>query len=398
MELPQEQRNRLKFLIDLAYWAAIIAIIYFLLKYFLKVVTPLVLALILAAVARPLARLLSRETRYIRSEKGERVLVRRRFRMNRTVAGVLSVVVLYLLLAGLIVLVISRLADSAVNLVGAAPAFYETSVVPGINRLYERVLSFSARMDESVVATIQASLPNLISSLGSAITNFSARLVSWLTSLAGRLPSILLNALITMIATVFIAVDFDRIKAFLRQNLPDRALRFSVNVKNSFLEMIWQFIKSYFLIFLITAAENTLGLVLIGVGHPLLIGVLIGLFDAFPVVGSGTILIPWAIVTLITGGVFRGVALLALYLVIIVVRQIIEPRIVGKHVGLRPIVTLSCMYVGTRLFGGVGLFAMPIMAAIVVDLNRSGIIHLFSTGEKESEKRDDRIKTEGIEA
>ena len=378
MDLPEVQKNRLNFLIDLAYWAAILAIVYFLLKYFLKAVTPLVIALIFAALVRPLARFLSRETRYVRNEKGERILVRRRFRMNRTVAGILSVVVLYLLLAGLIVLAVSRLVGTAVELAGAAPAFYESSVVPGINRLYERVLSITARVDESVVATIQASLPNLISSLGTAVTGFSARLVSWLTSLAGRLPTILLNVLITMIATVFIAVDFDRIRLFLRQNLPERALRFSVNVKNSFLDMIWQFFKSYFFIFLITAAENTLGLVLIGVAHPLLFGLLIGLFDAFPVVGSGTILIPWAIVTLITGSTFRGIGLLVLYLVIVVVRQIIEPRIVGKQVGLRPIVTLTCMYVGTKLFGGVGLFAMPIMAAILVDLNNNGVIHLFN--------------------
>lgn len=397
MELPQVQRQRLKFLVDLAYWAAIVAIIFFIFKYLLNIVTPLALAFVLAAVVRPLARFLSRETRYVRGENGERVLVRRRFRMNRTLAGILSVLVLYLLLAGLIVLVVAKVVDSAVDLVSAAPAFYENSVVPGINRLYARILELSARVDESVGAVIQASLPNLISSLGSTVTNFSARLVAWLTSLATRLPSILLNTLITMIATVFIAVDFDRIKAFIRRNLPERPLRFAVNARNSFLDMIWQFIKSYFLIFLITAGENTLGLVLIGVRHPLLIGMLIGLFDAFPVVGSGTILIPWSIITMITGNVFRGTCLLLLYLVITVVRQIIEPRIVGKHVGLRPIVTLSCMYVGTRLFGGVGLFGLPIMAAILVDLNRTGVIHLFRR-EEDNPTEHDTIRTEGIDA
>ena len=395
MDLPQVQKDRLRFLIDLLYWLAIVAIIYFLFKYFLNIVTPLALALLLAAVVRPLARFLIRETRYKKGENGERVLVRRKFRMNRTLAGVLSVVLLYLLLAGLIVLVISQLADSAVELAAGVPDFYENSLVPGINRLYDRILELSARVDDSVVATIQASLPNLISSLGSAVTNFSARLVSWLTSLAGRLPSIMLNVLITMIATVFISVDFDRIKNFIRRNLPERPLRFAVNVKNSFLDMIWQFLKSYFLIFLITAAENTIGLLIIGIRHPLMIGALIGVFDAFPVVGSGTILIPWSIIMLIAGRIGRGLGLLTLYLVIIVVRQIIEPRIVGKHVGLRPIVTLSCMYVGTRLFGGVGLFALPIMMAILVDLNRTGILHIFHTGEAENTEY---IQTEGYEA
>ena len=397
METQKSRDPKVTFLINLAYWAAILLIIYFVFRYCLRILTPIAIALALAAVVRPLARFLSRETKYVKNEAGERVLVRRKFHMNQTLAGVLSVLVLYLILAGVIVLVISRVADSAVRLAAGAPAFYENSVVPGINRLYERILALSARVDDSVVATVQASLPNLISSIGSAVTSFSARLVSWLTSLATRLPSIMLNTLITMIATVFIAVDFDRIKQFIRRNLKEKNLRMVVNVKNSFLDMIWRFLRSYFLIFLITAAENTIGLWIIGVRHPLLIGILIGVCDAFPVVGSGTILIPWAVITLITGSVARGVGLLALYLIITVVRQIIEPRIVGQRVGLRPIVTLTCMYAGTRLFGGVGLFALPIMAAIVADLNSTGIIHLFRRVD-DPETEEEKIRTEGIDA
>ena len=397
MDTQRETNPKVTFLINLAYWTAILLIIYFVFRYFLRILTPIAIALVLAAVVRPLARFLSRETRYVKNEAGERVLVRRKFHMNQTLAGILSVLLLYLILAGVIVLVISRVADSAVRLAAAAPAFYENSVVPGINRLYERILTLSARVDESVVATVQASLPNLISSIGSAVTSFSARLVSWLTSFATRLPTILLNTLITMIATVFFAVDFDRIKQFIRRNLKEKTLRMVVNVKNSFLDMIWRFIRSYFLIFLITSTENTIGLWIIGVEHPLLIGILIGIFDAFPVVGSGTILIPWAVITLITGRVARGISLLALYLIITVVRQIIEPRIVGQRVGLRPIVTLTCMYAGTRLFGGVGLFALPIMAAIVADLNSSGVIHLFRRVD-EPEKDEENIRTEGIDA
>ena len=398
METRRETDPKVSFLLNLAYWAAILLIIYFVFRYLLRIVAPIAVAFVLAAVVRPLARLLSRETRYVKNEQGERVLVRRKFHMNQTLAGVLSVLVLYLVLAGLIVLVVARVSNTVVHLAAAAPDFYENSVVPGFNRLYERILVLSARVDESVVSAVQASLPNLISSIGSAVTSFSARLVSWLTSQATRLPSILLNTLITLIATVFIAVDFDRIRQFIRRNLKEKTLRLAVNVKNSFLDMIWQFLRSYFLIFLITSAENALGLWIIGVQHPLLIGILIGICDAFPIVGSGTVLIPWATITLITGGIGRGLGLLALYLVITVVRQIIEPRIIGKRVGLRPIVTLTCMYAGTRLFGGVGLFVLPIMAAIIADLNSSGLIHLFRREEEPTDNDDTQIRTEGIDA
>ena len=163
--------------------------------------------------------------------------------------------------------------------------------------------------------------------------------------------------------------------AVLKERL--KPLRIAVRVKNSFLEMVLQFLKSYFIIFCITTAEISLGLFLIGVEKPVLIALIIAVLDAFPIVGSGLVLLPWATVMLISGSYGRGLGLLAVYTFVAVFRQIIEPRIVGKHVGLRPLVTLICMYAGTRLFGGMGLFALPIMAAIIADLNSNGVIHLF---------------------
>ena len=80
---------------------------------------------------------------------------------------------------------------------------------------------------------------------------------------------------------------------------------------------------------------------------------------------------------LITGSRSRGLGLLALYLWVALFREIIEPRILGRRVGLRPLVTLMCMYAGARLFGGVGLAALPVMAAILADLNRNGVVRLY---------------------
>ena len=381
METDSRRTRRLDFLVNTAYWAVIVAIVYFVFKYLLRLLMPFFLALVFAAVVRPISHYLSRETRYVKNEKGEKVLVRRRVRMNRTLAGILSVVVLFLVAGGILVLVGIRLGDTAAALISSVPEFYENSVVPGFERIYARLLELAERMDPSVKEALAGAVPNLITSLGSTVTNLSARAVSWLTSIATRLPSILLNTMICLIATVFIAVDFDRIKNFIRRNLPERNLRIAVNVRNSFLEMVWQFLKSYFIIFCITTAEIALGLFLIRVERPLLIALIIAVLDAFPIVGSGLVLLPWAVTMLITGSYGRGLGLLAVYTWVAVFRQIIEPRIVGKHVGLRPLVTLICMYAGTKLFGGMGLFALPIMAAIIADLNSNGVIQLFrSTG------------------
>ena len=101
----------------------------------------------------------------------------------------------------------------------------------------------------------------------------------------------------------------------------------------------------------------------------LLIAALIAVFDIFPIVGAGLILLPWTVITFIQGNVLQGIGMAVLYVVVIIVRQIMEPRIVGRQVGLPPLVTLACMFVGTSLFGGVGLFGLPILAAILTNLN-----------------------------
>ena len=384
MGSESRRTRRVDFLVNTTYWAVIVAIVYFVFKYLLRLLMPFFLALVFAALVRPISHYLSRETRYVKNEKGEKVLVRRRVRMNRTLAGILSVVVLFLVAGGILVLVVIRVSDTAAALISSVPVFYETSVAPGFERIYTRMLELAERMDPSVKDALAGAVPNLITNLGSTVTNLSARAVSWLTSIATRLPRILLSTMICLIATVFIAVDFDRIKNFIRRNLSEKTLRIAVNVRTSFLEMVWQFLKSYFIIFCITTVEISLGLFIIGVEKPVLIALVIAVLDAFPIVGSGLVLLPWAGAMLITGSYVRGLGLLAVYTWVAVFRQIIEPRIVGKHVGLRPLVTLICMYAGTKLFGGMGLFALPIMAAILADLNSNGVIQLFRSAGTET--------------
>ncbi len=344
MEERRETNPRVNFLINIAYWAVIVAIIFLVFKYLINIMMPIFLAFIFAAIVRPISRALSRETRYVRGKDGNKVLVKRKFHMNRNVAGIISVLVLFIVVGGLLTLIVVRLTDTIVDFVSFAPTFYEQSVLPGITKLYNWVLEVGERFDVSIMDAIEQALPGMISNLGSTVTNLSGKIVSGITGIASRLPSILLNSIICLIATVFISVDFDRIRLFIRKNLPEKPLRVAVNVKNSFLEMIWQFIKSYAIIFCITVAEITVGLLIVGVGNPLLFGILI------------------------------------IYAVVVIARQIIEPKIVGKHVGLRPIVTLTCMYAGSKLFGGlIGLFGLPITAAIIMDLNSSGIFHIFNS-------------------
>lgn|GEM_PF-75626 len=371
--------RRAAFLIDAAWWAVILSIAVLFFKYLSRLLMPFVLAVGFAALARPLARWLSRDTRMTR-RGGRTVLVRRRIRFRRGAAGAFSVLALLVPLGAGLLALLGRALDTAASLLAALPGFYEKSFAPGAERLYERALAMGECLDAPVRSLLANAIPPLLTEAGRALSAFSGRAVTFLTTLAARLPGAALDLGVFVIAAVFIAADYDRIGLFLRRNLPEKTLRCAVNVRTSFALMVRRYAKSYFLLFCLTVGELALGLALLGVKRGGLIALGIGVLDAFPVVGSGLVLLPWALGSIVVGQTRRGAGLLALYVWVTAFRQFIEPRILGRHVGLRPVVTLLCMYAGARLFGGVGLFGLPVTAAILTDLNTNGVIHLFESG------------------
>ena len=139
-----------------------------------------------------------------------------------------------------------------------------------------------------------------------------------------------------------------------------------------------QYIRSYALILSITFAEIYLGLWILGVKRPFIIAMLIAVFDILPAVGTGGIIIPWGIIAIALGDFFLGIGLLALYLIVTVVRNTLEPKIVGEQVGLHPVATLMAMFLGSKIMGIVGLFGFPIALVILTKLNDSGKIKLFN--------------------
>lgn len=365
------------FLTNLAYWLVLLAIVYVVLKYLINIVMPFFLALIFAAVSRPLAKLLSAKMKRVRQKDGTLSAVPRRISLSPKLSAIVSVILLFVLIAGLATLLCIKLVDKGTDWVAQIPEVYNNNVQPALETILSGTEEWIAGVDDSTLDTIETAAANIVGTIGSKVTDLSGKLIVLISSIATSIPTILFNAVICLIATVFIAMDFEDISSFFRLNLSERTLSVAVRFKDSLVEIVWKFIKSYFVIFLITTTEITAGFLIVGQARPLLLGMLIAVFDAFPIVGSGMILLPMSIITLSSGKIMKGIGLLIIYLVVVIVRQIIEPRIVGKRVGLRPIVTLMCMYVGTKLFGGIGLFALPILAAIISNLNDSGTISIY---------------------
>ena len=364
-----KQSGRGRFIVNVCFWGMILGLLYIFFKYFIRLVMPFFIALIIASLARPLAKWLSRTTKKKHMPDGTVTTVVKQWPIAYNIAAVITVIVMYIILACLVVVLvlpfISIISDGA----SAVPAIYTNTIRPLLQQLSDKVRVLTDNLSDPVTAMLSTVSSGLLSSLGSMATNISAKVIAWASSFVTSLPSALLTSIICMIASVFFAIDLDDIGAFIRLNLPKRVFNAVDSGRRALTGIVWQFLRSYFIIFLITWAEISVGLLLIGQNYGVLIALLIAIFDAFPIVGSGMILLPWSIITMVTGDMRKGIFLFIVYAIVVGARQIIEPRIVGHQVGLRPIVTLFCMYMGNKLFGGLGLFCLPITAAILVNLN-----------------------------
>lgn len=145
-------------------------------------------------------------------------------------------------------------------------------------------------------------------------------------------------------------------------------------------------LKGYILLMLITFTELTIGLLLIGQSNAILLAAIICVIDILPVLGTGAVVIPWALISLFTGNILKAIGLILMYIVITIIRNFLEPKVIGNQVGLHPLITLLSMFCGLRLLGFVGLFGFPLTLIVLNDLYKRGKLNLnFDSSSKNTD-------------
>ena len=362
-EASVSTEQKKKFIVDVAYLALILALGYVALQYALPLLMPFVIAFVIAYILRRPIRFLSR---VLHVPKG--------------MVAVLLVVLTYGTIGLLLALAGIRITVTITSLVQQIPSFYYSYILPALTDMFAWLEDLLAKLDPSLMAALQDLQTQLINMLWNLVSGLSGLLmggVSLATSLATSLPGFLIRVLLMVISTFFIAIDYEKIVRFCLGCLRGNTRNIVLQIKAYVVGTLFVCIRSYALIMSITFVELSIGLTIIGVDRALLVALLIAIFDILPVLGTGGIMIPWAILTALGGDLPHALALLVVYIVITIIRNIIEPRIVGKQIGLHPVLTLMSMFVGTHLFGVVGLFGFPILLSLLRYLNDTGTISLF---------------------
>ncbi len=350
-----------EFLINLLYAAVIILLVYFILKYAVQWIMPFIIAFIFSALLYPLIKLLSRKLKLQKHQRPVAAVITALF------YGTVGV------LAGFI---ISRIVVAVSGFITSLPEYFSSTVLPSLEVAYDKVRTLLANLHIEIDTGSKTFFDSISSSVSGLVSRIMPSL-SFITSI----PGMVVSMIIMVISTFFISMDFEKITGFCLAQLPAKTADFVTELKDYTVKILFKYIRSYALILLITFCELLIGFIIMhfitGQQNVFLLALLIALLDILPIVGTGTVLIPWAVISLITGDYAKAICLVVIYVLITVIRQFIEPKIVGDQVGLHPLATLIAMIVGTRLFGVVGLFGLPIALAIIKDLDDHGKIHVF---------------------
>lgn len=291
-------------------------------------------------------------------------LITEKLRIKKSITAVLTVILFFSLISGAVLLVGFLLYRQLNGLLAALPD-YAVKLSKVAEKLTDTINGFIKKIPDGTVELIEG-LPR------AALESVTENVANILTDLAGSLvsgvPLFLISAAVMIIASAYLAKDYDSIKAFFVNNFSKNALARIVEVKNTVFDNLLKVSKGYLLIMLMTFSELFIGLSALGFKYSFFAALIIAAVDMLPVFGSGTVLIPWAVICALSENLNGTIGLTVLYLIITAIRNAMEPKIIGKRVGVHPLLMLLSVFLGFKLFGGAGVLLLPMTVILLKNL------------------------------
>ncbi len=352
-------QKRRDLLLILLYGAALAGLLYLAGRYVLTWLLPFLPALAVGHVAEPFIE-----------------LCRRKLRLKRCfTAAVLTLVLVLLVVSGTVWLA-GRLWQELTGALASLPAFL--ALLPELtDSVFGRLAHFSAACPAEVRQWVDTAIGFLADELTRWAVSLSSKAVAWVTGAVAFLPEAALFCITTALATFFTTAAYPQVMAFFRRQLPPQHRKTAAAVRDSVLLTLWRWLKAQGILIAVTFAQLLAGFLLLHQPYALLLSILIALIDALPVLGAGTVLLPWALGCFALGYMPKGIALAALYGVLTVVRSILEPKVLSSQAGLSPLPSLLAMYAGFHVGGIAGMILLPVALLLVVQLQNIGLLKLW---------------------
>lgn len=340
-----------KFVVNAAFYGIIALLVIAGYKYILPILTPFLIGFCVASLARLPLNKMNLKTR----------------QQNRW-AAIGACVVFYAVVLGLLGLVGAKLVKETGAFLAELPDLFQNELYPYFSMLAQEVRDILGPIDSGFAEMIVELGRSLIQSLGQLIKDFSALAVKWVANGAISIPNAIIQIVITVVSSFYIAIDYRKVLDFFAALLPASKRGMVVQTLQYMRSAVVVYIKSYTIIFFMTFTELAIGLALLKIRYAVPVAMGIAVFDLMPVLGTGGILLPWIVVSAILGDFGRAIGIAVLYVAITAVRNTVEPRLVGDQIGLHPLATLVAMILGLKLIGLLGMFLFPVTLVAVMNL------------------------------
>ncbi len=383
-------QKRRDFIISFIYTMIFVGIYYFVIKHALGYVFPFV-------VAGALAVFLQRPIRAIQQK------------LHIKAHGAISILLVLLI----VVFVVGTIAGASIALFNELRDFitYFIGQFSSVGDALDTVEAFAMDLLSRLPGDISVSAGEYVSGFFDKIGTQSSGIdvsvlsapISGAWNVVKGIPSVFLSVIVTIISCVFMTADYEIIKKMFLGMFVKAKREKIKNSKRTVTKGVAKLVKAYATLMLITFSEMFIGLAfftLIGVyngNYIVIIAFVTSIVDIIPVLGTGTVLIPWAVYSLIVGQYGLGIGLIVLYAVVTVLRQILEPKLVANQVGLPAIVTIMAMFIGAKVFGAFGIIILPLTVIILKLMYDEGVIGnkaLVELSEKAEEKKADNLPSE----
>lgn len=316
---------------------------------------PFVASWILAMLATPLCNFLEKH-----------------IRLKKQWASAFIIIFVLLILAGIGYLLITKLGRETISFLSDAPVYY-SYFQNTIEMLSARLNDVLAPISGDFGNQIETAFNDLLLQAGTTINNFAPKGVEFMGSAAANITNGLVGTLVMILAAYFFIAEREKISVQLLRMVPSDMQEHVRKIRDRLMSALGGFLlaqfKIMFIIFLILMA----GLLILRNPYALFLALLIAFLDLLPILGTGTVLIPWAVIVFFSGHFRQGIILLIIYVICLLTRQILQPKIIGDSIGMGTLSTLFLIYTGFKLQGVQGMILALLLGTIVITLYRLGL-------------------------
>ena len=343
--------QKINYLILLIYYGSILTLSFLILKYLLPLIFPFVLGFFITFILHPISQYISQK-----------------LKIKNKISRLIIILLVFLLIIFLIWIISVKIISALKSFANSSQEIYEIYIIPIQNFFKNNTTSFLKTFFPTLENQTNEILETVTSSLYSFMTSNSNYILKIIAKFGTRIPEFLIDLTFCVICALYFSYDYEKITKYISNLFPEKVQNFLLKTKGFTIRTIIKYIKSYLILMFICFILLSIGFFIIQIKNPIGTAAIISAFDTIPFIGSGIIIIPWALSLFISENFNLAISLLVTFFIINLLRSFIEPKILGAGLGLHPLATLFCVYIGGKILGFLGIIIFPIVTQIAFSL------------------------------